>query len=1044
MEPGRLFERAPQNELNELPEAVQIEIEESDPQVVLSLLRDYNNEHQKKLLPSTEEIKQPAEEKLSDQKSLAISVSNRGALLSYKTEEDVAYQGNNCLKYLLTQRAVNKEEIKSIFDLMKQSSLPVDNESYEMMISYFMDSKQHSEAENLVTLAMNEPNLIPSSFLWETKLRLLVIQNKYDDMRKLMKYLTKMKVSLSTEAYNAVLKELVYSINGKYSMQQIIDYWIFMHEVDGLKFNIESFRLMLTQCFFKGEAEKAFFYYDEMKSFGIVPNERIFIPLIRAAARAPFWINGYQDTIVDALIAMENHEFVPDTTTYNEIIYAWGCTGDSVASEYYFWEMRRKDIPITQQTYANLFYGYSKANSANAKSYGLKKRFWKQPEKANSPAEEDERLVDLKDKFALDAAGTAVKVTELKGRRRPMIDIIDLYEEERGATYLQAMHAKANKIRNYQIINEFLILSEGRNLEQYKTDMKNEQLAKRRAKKQQLLGVKNKGRKALDIEDDDGEEVDLFDAMMKEKRKVLAEKRKILSKTKQGAKDISPKEKEGEKEDPYAFIDNFDEFDVETRNAVKEKMRLEMDPKARIEKYGADLKPIDHDKYMEVIPFLLHDINYEEYLDYAENESETKLRSKRLENLRFFLKRIKNEVEEMKDNLHIESVEKVRRKLQMLDVEEKKRLTYKVVLKKLKNSSFPEDGAFEDCFLHCPAIKGEIVMKNRMNLLEEFGMNEEELALEGSKRKPQENESWFRFEQNGNEEEPLTEEKLAKVQKARAQEQLKAISLLDQEGAEDALTGKTDMEKFDKAGRIISKNRSLVGNQSAKELKGEKEDSDATLSKSLIRTIDEKWDLIEYGRPPVQNFDYTLGVTRQINKYRAELAWKEMIAQGIEPNQTTWNRYLMVFADAVDAERTKKVRDEMVANNISVTPEAYESLMKLFLRSNDLEGTEAILVEMKQKRVVHPPCYGLMIQGFASKQKLVEALKLVEECADNGIRIPEKNLKYLRFKCWDMGVNHPSMPPDPKQWVYDLKATQKKKKFAGKRKIQSIGSLSFI
>jgi hypothetical protein len=36
------------------------------------------------------------------------------------------------------------------------------------------------------------------------------------------------------------------------------------------------------------------------------------------------------------------------------------------------------------------------------------------------------------------------------------------------------------------------------------------------------------------------------------------------------------------------------------------------------------------------------------------------------------------------------------------------------------------------------------------------------------------------------------------------------------------------------------------------------------------------------------------------------------------------------------------------------------------------------------------------------------------------------------------------MPPDPKQWVKDLKVTQRRKKFAGKRRIQSVSTLSYI
>lgn len=52
---------------------------------------------------------------------------------------------------------------------------------------------------------------------------------------------------------------------------------------------------------------------------------------------------------------MEGAEIVPNTEIYNNIIYAFGNVGDSQAAEFYFWEMRRKGIPVDVTTYNYMF-----------------------------------------------------------------------------------------------------------------------------------------------------------------------------------------------------------------------------------------------------------------------------------------------------------------------------------------------------------------------------------------------------------------------------------------------------------------------------------------------------------------------------------------------------------------------------------------------------------------------------------------------------------------------------------------------------------------
>ena len=59
-------------------------------------------------------------------------------------------------------------------------------------------------------------------------------------------------------------------------------------------------------------------------------------------SQAPHWVDGYHDIIFDAMAKMEGAEIQPDVEIYNSIIYAFGRGGDTVAAEFYFWEMKRK------------------------------------------------------------------------------------------------------------------------------------------------------------------------------------------------------------------------------------------------------------------------------------------------------------------------------------------------------------------------------------------------------------------------------------------------------------------------------------------------------------------------------------------------------------------------------------------------------------------------------------------------------------------------------------------------------------------------------
>ena len=113
-----------------------------------------------------------------------------------------------------------------------------------------------------------------------------------------------------------------------------------------------------------------------MISLNIEPTVEIFQNLIRASAEAPFWVNGYQDTIFEALRKMEGYELIPNDKIYGAIIYAFGRANDAKAAEYYFWEMRQKGIPQNAWSYNALLNAYARSQLVGAKKYGYTVRIF--------------------------------------------------------------------------------------------------------------------------------------------------------------------------------------------------------------------------------------------------------------------------------------------------------------------------------------------------------------------------------------------------------------------------------------------------------------------------------------------------------------------------------------------------------------------------------------------------------------------------------------------------------------------------------------------
>lgn len=290
-------------------------------------------------------------------------------LLSVQDVDDANYT----IQYLAHTKNFNK--IGIIADLLKKNNLPIEVESYAAILAKHNHDKNYEAANQLFNELMQSPDFIPTPSIWKEKISLLVKEKNVVKAIELLETLQTKKIQIPITAHNEILDALVHAKHKEH--EKIMNFWLKMHENASIQLNAASFQHMIHYSAVRGEVERAFFYFDELKSLNITPTIEVFCQMIQASARAPYWVSGYEESISDALFLLESHQVYPDVRIYNEIIQAYSLSGDSVSSEYYFWEMVRKGIQPNRTTINNLLKSYAKSNSNLARTYSYPGRFYK-------------------------------------------------------------------------------------------------------------------------------------------------------------------------------------------------------------------------------------------------------------------------------------------------------------------------------------------------------------------------------------------------------------------------------------------------------------------------------------------------------------------------------------------------------------------------------------------------------------------------------------------------------------------------------------------
>lgn len=234
---------------------------------------------------------------------------------------------------------------------MEKLEIPVFATTMTTIMNYYIDLKEYTYVEALFEKSL-DVGMNPTSDTWAALIKSKASAGDIDGAQSTMDRLVRIGVIPTTTMYVSILRAYLQAKKN----DEAFEYWMRM-KAEGATLNVEAYNLMLQHCIQTYNPERAFLYFDEMKGIGrnIQPDAESYAKLFEVCGHAPMWVNGYQDIIFDAMAIMEGAEYPPTTEIYNSIIKSFGQGGDSAAAEFYFWEMRQKNIPQTTETYNNLF-----------------------------------------------------------------------------------------------------------------------------------------------------------------------------------------------------------------------------------------------------------------------------------------------------------------------------------------------------------------------------------------------------------------------------------------------------------------------------------------------------------------------------------------------------------------------------------------------------------------------------------------------------------------------------------------------------------------
>jgi len=798
---------------------------------------------------------------------------------------------------------------------------------------------------------------------------------------------------LTTGMFNSVLYVLVKDGHN----DEALNWWLRMHREPGIVLNEDSFVHMIKHATQTRNAEKAFWYLDEMKAslVNVKPTLRVFNKLLRACAEAPVWVRGFEDTVFEAMAMMEGAEIEPNVLTYQYIMYAFGRAGDSRAAEYYFWEMKSKGLAPNLACYNVLLQAYGKAQSVGASEHAVPGRY---------AAKADRHMLRPGGKGLSDVEKAHL---ELGAKQVSKLISQGIHFEGDGDDKRNARGGKYN--RGGQLV-----------------DMLDDYESSEAIQDQLRLEAGQTIEKHGNVRDQLIREGELPKPLGYVAPEALPAGKRASVKS-----NFSEVGSDDEAEDEFSEgnEEEFDEegFEMQNQQGLAELAADDPELAALLKEMGLSETAFNLNDSSKAI---LAKLELEEQAEQAKLDEMMKGLGKRN-----YVPEAGEDEDEDDDDVFAEYEDVGMGDL--VDVEEEER---KEILRNRDTWETHRElwKQWDDPY---PTERASHKREQRK-------LKRDEVALNNNGRNPKA-PSFFKFINESN------------AQDGGANGLHDALSLLDGSAPKGLFAGADGSyreadeyidEQWDKIefGRAPPANYLYNGPQ--RQLRQYENRVRAKLAfdeitawmgvspflltheVTAIRKSGE--ELPEDALLPPQIDDLTSEVSHPWRSGDGEAPPHGLVSQPepqegqILPTAETLNALLSVYAECLRNHDAIAVYKAFPKYGVKPTPKTYQTLLRMYVRRKDVNSALALKQDMQSQELgvsINPDAstFGILINTLTHRGELPEALNLLEEATKLNLKVNDKHLKLLRARCESLGVRHPHLPANPQEWVKKIKVSKR-------------------
>jgi len=898
---------------------------------------------------------------------------------------------NAALEILSSSSSSSLSDIKEMLSLMTSAKLAVSQETCTELMGLLVRKRKFVDAEEIFGRLLAN-GVVPNQQAWTYLVAAKANRGGKENALaalKLIEQIKKAGILPTTDMFTNVMKTMI----DARMTDEAEKLWVDMHS-ESITLDNRAFRCALEICTRTGKAERAFFYMDEMRALKIEPELKTFNAFFRAVAEAPHWISGYQDIIFDAMNYMEGAEMMQETSTYNAIIHAFSRAGDPIAAEFYYWEMKKKGLQPDLVTYNTLLNALARGQSVGAKRYGYKGRYVRPAEK--TPTRDQQAFMDIGVERANELRSQNVwqDTDHLERGSRQKTKLTDMSEEDPDfeESFMSQVREEAF-IENVTRGKDLTLSAVPENYLQSLPTAMRRRLQDGRGfgsidDRLQLMKAVSMAERGEDGEGEEGSDDDEIaeEVNMRALAKKDPELMKILKELDWEGEGDTESESESESNDGLC------------KNAKMEKMSAE-----ELNALLVDSDD-DDDKETEMASVSVPSSR----LNSAERQiGERQLRKRRIRTA------ARNSINQ-RAKKDLEAAQLSRRR-QIIKVEREKRQG------QTEGNGVDEEQEEEEEEEEEEEMRDTIhYVNSKMDeFIDPFVENASEYITPGSLRSVE-------HQQGGG--------STATPSVRSASSLLEALNLLDGDVP-------SDYKDTNLKGRDV-----MVTTKNEAEEEDEKALDKLGLGPITQADIDREWELIEFGRAPDPDYSMPLPYRRRNFVRKADKVFAALLREGFKPDAITLNTYMSTYAEAYKQDDALEIFDSFPKFGLVPDARSYRILIRMHIRCKNISA--AMKAKEEAVKVLGDSyndgeAYGLLIESWAHRRELVESLKLLEEATDKNIRIHERFIRNLRAQCEKLGVVHPNMPPNSRQWIKNLKEERRKSAKANQRRIEPIRSALF-